>query len=275
MAKGLSASAISQRSRGQANPVDLGVFSELTIRELKGRIGALNTGQTRQLSTNDGTGLAFQNVWFKFKVTVPFFIIFVKPVTRDARFIELSFYDINDKTRNLALPVIRDPDVPFYWCHAASSQSDIYNLIEDEVNSPNIDKGYSSRLPLDPGTYLLKLSTQRWDAFNYCQYFIIETPVEENYILLEGEEEGYIVDESSTPDVPLYLLDEIPSLGPSEIRQVRSHSLRRWELEWNRTYSQKPFPEVLTNYITSINTVVANPTWTLDQKSQYLKTVRP
>lgn len=275
MAKSSSAAAISQRSRGQANPIDLGVFSELTIRELKGRIGAMNTGQARPLSTNDGTGFAFQNVWFKLTVKVPFFIIFVKAVTRDARFIDLSFYNVNDKTRNLALPILRDPDVPFYWCHAASSQSDIYNLIEDEVSSSNIDKGYTSRLPLPPGTYLIKLSTQRWDAFNYKQYFIIETPVEENYLVLEGEEESYILLESSTEDQPIYLSDEIESLGASEIRQVRSHNLRRWENEWNRTYSQQAFPTVLTNYVTSVNTVVANPDWNLDQKSQYLKTVRP
>lgn len=275
MPKSSSANVVSQRSRNQSNPVDLGTFNELTIRELKGRIGAMNTGQTKPLSTNDGTGFAFQNVWFKFKVSVPFFIIFVKPVTRDARFIDLSFYNCNDPTRNLALPILRDPDVPFYWCHAGASNTDIYNLIENEYTSNNIDKGFTSRLPLKPGEYLIKISTQRWDVFNYCQYFIIETPVEENYLMLEGEEEAYILMEYSTEAEPAYLIDEIPSLGPSEIRQVRSHSPRRWEAEWTRSYTQKPFPSVLTNYLTAVNTVAANPNWTLDQKSAYLKTVRP
>lgn len=272
-----SVSPITHRSRTRANPVDLGTFDSLTIRELKGRLGAMNTGQVRPISTNDGTALAYQNVWFKFTVKVPFFIIFLKPAVRDSRFINLAFYDINDPRTNLALPVLRDPDVPFYWCHSAASNSDIYNLIENEVDSSNIDKGFTSRLPLKPGTYLINLSTQRWDVFNYCQYFVIETPVTENFILLEGAEgsEEYLLLENSTTDIPVYLSDEITEIESSDIRQVRSHSLRRWETEWNRTFPSKDFPSVLTNYVTAVNTVVAHPEWTLDEKSVYLKNIRP
>lgn len=277
MPKQSSASPLSQRSRTQANPVDLGVFNQLTIRELKGRIGAMNTGQARPLSTNDGTGFAFQNVWFKFKCTVPFYIIFIKPSYRDARFIDLSFYNLNDKRTNLAHPILRDPNEPFFWSHAAYSNSDIYNSIDNEYTTNNIDKGYSSRFPLKPGEYMIKLSTQRWDVFRYLQYFVIETPVVENYIKLESKEneENYLLLENATVDIPVYLSDEISEVESSNIRKVRSHSIRRWETEWTRTYPNNDFPSALTNYVTAVNTVVDHPEWTLDQKSVYLRTVKP
>ncbi len=277
MPKTSSANPLSQRSRTKANPIDLGVFNELTIRELKGRIGAMNTGQTRPLSTNDGTGFAFQNVWFKFRCTVPFYIIFIKPPHRDARYIDLSFYNLNDTRSNLTLPILRDPDEPFFWSHAAYSNSDIYNSIDNEYTTNNLDKGYSSRYPLKPGDYLIKLSTQRWDVFRYQQYFVIETPVTENYIRLESQEdeENYLLLENSTIDIPVYLSDEISNAESSDIRKVRSHSIRRWETEWTRTYPGISFPSTLTNYVTAVNTVVNNPQWTLEQKAIYLKTVKP
>jgi hypothetical protein len=276
VAKSSSALSLSQRARSVNNPIDLGVFDELTIRELTGRIGAMNTGQTALISTNDGTGNAVQNAWFKITVKVPFFIIFIKPLNQDNKYIDLGFYKLGDPRTNLALPILRDPDLPFYWGHAASMQSNIYNLIENEVTSPNIDKGYSMLKPMDPGSYLIKLSTQRWDVFRYCQYFVIETPTIQNYTLLDNPEaEEYLLLEESTVDVPVYLLDETPAIDTAEIRQVRSHSLRRWEAEWERTYTRKAFPTTLTNYVTAINTCVANPDWTIDQKSAYLKTVRP
>jgi len=93
----MSRSLVGQPQRTQNNPLNLGTFSQTTLRYLKGTLGpqwkVVGRADTNQTS-NGGIGGGTFNHWFVVTLARPGWIILVKGPPRP-KYIQVSAYDLN------------------------------------------------------------------------------------------------------------------------------------------------------------------------------------
>lgn len=174
-----------QRQRTKENPLDLGYFSQLSLRYLRGTLGPLN-----QVGLN-GYGGGTYNHWFQINLTQPGWIIVVKDGPRP-NYIQTSMYDLNHEPI-VGLPIFQEDsihqgtslttgDVYFpYLDTTMSAQSDLYNT----YSSLRLDRGDDRYYPLQAGNYLLCVSTTRNERLDYNIGVVVEFAEVEYLLALE------------------------------------------------------------------------------------------
>ncbi|HBT08981.1 MAG TPA: hypothetical protein DEB18_05355, partial [Leeuwenhoekiella sp.] len=134
-----------QRQRTQNNPLPLGPFGQLSIRNLLGSLGPKN-----KLGSNGYGGGTF-NHWFSIEISSPAWIILAKGGERK-EYIQLSVYDLNLNPilgRGIfdrdSIKEIENGEVYYpYEGHVMSAGSDLYNTF----NPNRFDKGDDRYFPL-------------------------------------------------------------------------------------------------------------------------------
>jgi len=193
---------LSQRQRTQDNPLDLGTFSQTSLRHLTGTLGPTNQvvgyRDTRQYS-NGGHGGGTYNHWFKINLDANAWIITAKGGPRP-KYIEVGAYDLNQNP--IQARAIFDADsysevvagsiyYP-YVGHTMNAQSDFYNNFD-----PNrLDKGDNRYFVLPPGSYLICVSTTRNEPLNYSLGLVVEVEDLEPELLLETGGTNYFIYEN-------------------------------------------------------------------------------
>jgi hypothetical protein len=190
-----SGSATPQRQRTQNNPLKLGVFSDTSLRYLRGSLGPKNEvvgyRDTNQTS-NGGFGGGTYNHWFEVEIIDYAWIILTKGGEK-SKYINLSFYDLNTtpiQGRNIFESDSARGDFLFgeedrvyypYTGHAMGAQSSLYNLFF--IN--RIQLNDSRYFPLPAGRYLICISTTRNEPIDYNVGLVVEFPPTELFLLLE------------------------------------------------------------------------------------------
>lgn len=232
-----------QRQRTQDDPLLVGTFSQLSIRNLKGSLGPKNQVVGRadtRFNSNGGFGGGTYNHWFQFNITSPAWIIIAKGGTRP-QYIQVSAYDLNLSPIQSRMIFDKDSLVQTinnelynpYTGHIMGDASTLYNNFDPS----RLDEGNSLYFPLQLGAYLLCVSTTRNEPIDYEVAVVVEFPtkefdlVTEDYFNLLYEDDGFI-----TADVTENF----------ESSDLHSHSLSDWEAAWQREHPQDvPFPSVL------------------------------
>jgi hypothetical protein len=244
-------SSQSQRQRTQGDPLVLGPFSTLSVRNLRGTLGPKNqlVGKADTRSTsNGGFGGGAYNHWFRIDIASPAWIILAKGGPRP-KYINISTYSLN--LQPIEGRAIFDADsitetingetyVP-YLGHVMNKQSDLYNNFVPD----RLDKGDQRYYPLDTGSYLLCISTTRNEPLDYEVAFVVEFPTttfdilleDYNYLLYEDTVQSYVVADTT----PTYVEND-----------QHTHSLSEWDTAWQREHQQgSRFPEILVPLTTS------------------------
>ena len=246
---------MTQRGRSYHDPLDLGTFSQTSIRYLQGRLGAENKGQAGFRSTNDGTANAYMNVWFQVTLTKEAYLILLKENQRQRRNYNVSVYPKDLEHNQLSYPMKVNGTDSFYNSVVAGYTADLYNIIDDQSSFK--DKNRTSLYPLKPGTYVINISTQRWDIFKYGLYLIIEAPFQSGYIQLEAEEDAitsYLEQEQSLVSNPLiFLLEYTIEARVPLVRELTEHSERTFRIAWQQYNPKQSFPAELVSYLRLAN----------------------
>lgn len=233
----MSHTTAQQRQRTQNNPLNLGQFSTVTVRKLKGSLGPKNqligSRDTNQTS-NGGFGGGTYNHWFTLNITSPAWFIIAKGGPRP-QYINVSAYDMNFipiEERMIfqkdSISVTLEEGTTYrYTGHVMGAMSDLYNNYD-----PNrFDKGNYLYYPLEAGNYLLCISTTRNEPLDYQVSFVLEFPSrtvdllleDYTYLLLEDLDSSYFV-----CDVTENYLGQ----------DTHSHSLAEWEQAWRREHQE-------------------------------------
>jgi hypothetical protein len=237
-----------QRQRTQDNPLNMGQFSQLSLRNLKGSLGPKNQvigrSDTNQLSFG-GYGGGTYNHWFSFTITSNAWIIIAKGGRRP-KYINTSVYDLNlnpiegrgifqdDSITTTVDGEINNP----YVGHVMNAQSDLYN----NFNPNRLDKGDDRYYPLNRGTYLLCISTTRNEPLDYEVGVVIEFPSGDFVFLLENF--AYLLLENDD-----FILNDHTEFY--EGQDVHDHSLSEWEEAWQREHqADDRFPAFLVPFTT-------------------------
>jgi hypothetical protein len=195
---------IPQRERSQNNPLNLGVFSTTSLRLLKGTLGP------KSQVISGGYGRETYNHWFQVTLKSEAWLILFKASSAlttgnsslstrrsplDQRF-SISVFDQNRNPiqgRNIfqedstLVQTSRDNfHTTFdnsYTGQVMAAQSDLYNTF-----SPvNADRGDDRYFPLPAGNYLICISANRNEEFQYGVGLVVEfqTPNDELFFLCE------------------------------------------------------------------------------------------
>jgi hypothetical protein len=246
-----------QRSRSYRDPLDLGVYDRTSIRHIKGRIGVENKGQAGFRLSNDGSSNAYQNVWFRVTLKDSGYLIFLKENNRDRRHYIINVYTDDHERKQLAYPVSSGAGTNLFNNMVAGVTSDLYNIIDDK--SEFADKNSTSLYPLPKGSYLVNITTQRWDIFRYGVYMLIEMPKQTGYVSLEtdgNQPREFLLQEGSSLIEPMFLLLEGTVLGVLDnIRERTSRDQREYRDAWSDLSKNKPFPDEILNYLRSTQTL--------------------
>lgn len=203
----MSRQVLSQPQRTQNNPLVLGTFSSTAVRYLKGTLGPKNQVIGRadtRYESNGGFGGGSYNHWFQINITDHAWIIVTKGPPRP-KYIQVSTYDLN-KTPIQGDPIFDadsltvDSDgntyIP-YLNTVANTQSDLYNTF----STSRIDKGDERYYPLEPGSYLLCVSTTRNEPLNYEVAVVVEFPSLDFYLELEDGDGSICMQETPEPGI--------------------------------------------------------------------------
>jgi len=241
-----------QRQRTQNNPLNLGSFNQLSLRNLKGSLGPENKVVGRadtNSSSNGGFGGGAYNHWFKIGLLTPGWLIFAKGGER-SKYINLSTYDLNlnpIESRNVfdadsvVMSINGDIYHP-YVGHMMAAQSDLYNL----YNANRLDQGDQRYFPLGVGEYLLCISSTRNEPISYEVAIVIEFPVTEFY--LDLEDYTYLLYEDTSTES----LIEADITDNYVVNDLHDHSLSEWTGAWEREHQDSDrFPAVLVPLTTS------------------------
>ena len=212
--------ALSQRQRSQHNPLNLGTFTQTSLRLLIGDLGARNQ------VIDGGYGQYTYNHWFQITIDKPAWLIVIKagsklateninPVnntfSQTAVRFTTSVYDQNQTPIEGRL--INDRSTG-YWDQVAGAQSDLYNTFNATFASKNNEMFY----PLAPGNYLLCISATRNEYLTYGVGLVIEFPSDDTqFILNEDTPTSFMLQEGSTSSEIGTLYQEIPQLITSDI----------------------------------------------------------
>jgi len=183
--------SLAQRQRTKENPLNLGSFSQTSLRYLRGTLGPKNQlvgyRDTSQ-SSNGGYGGGAYNHWFQINLLTSAWIITVKGAPRP-NYIQVSAFDLNQtpiQGRGIfdadSVPELTAGEVYYpYVGHVMNAQSDLYNF----YNSKRLDKGDDRYFSLPPGSYLICVSTTRNEPLDYTLGLVIEVQALEFELLLE------------------------------------------------------------------------------------------
>ena len=238
-------SSQAQRQRTKEDPLLLGSFSTLSVRNLKGTLGPRNQLVGRadtNSSSNGGFGEGAYNHWFRIDLASPAWLIFAKGGPRP-KYINISTYSLNLNpiegraifdADSISETIDGETYVP-YVGHVMNKQSDLYNNFVPD----RLDKGDQRYYPLDAGGYLLCISTTRNELLDYEVAFVVEFPTTtfdillEDYALLlyEDTDESYVIADTTAT----YVEDD-----------QHTHSLSEWDAAWQREHQQgSRFPDIL------------------------------
>jgi len=226
-------SSLNQRQRTRDNPLVLGTFSTTSLRYLTGRLGPENKvvgrADTNQFS-NGGFGGGTMNHWFQVNISTTVWLIVAKGPPRP-QYIQVSAYDLNFNP--IQARMIFDEDsiatvsdgaiVHPYLGHVMAAGSYFYN----DFNTFRLDKGNNLYYTLEPGSYLLCVSSTRNELLDYAVGLVIEVSDRNPFLLLED----FFNFEFENFDQ--ILCDVTPDFTGSEEHQ---HSLAEWTLSWNREH---------------------------------------
>lgn len=234
-----------QRQRTKNDPLLLGSFGELSVRNLTGSLGPKNQVVGRSdtnFISNGGFGGGTYNHWFQINLLSPAWIIIAKGGSRP-KYINVSTYDLNfnpiegrsifdaDSVSETLDGEIYHP----YVGHMMNKQSDLYN----NFDPTRLDKGDERYYPLETGAYLLCISSTRNEPINYEVAFVVEFPTttfdilleDYAYLLYEDTQESYVIADTVADYVE---------------NDLHTHSLSDWDEAWRREHQQGvPFPAVL------------------------------
>jgi hypothetical protein len=192
-----------QRQRTQDNPLDLGTFDRTSLRYLKGSLGPKNQivgrADTNQ-NSNGGFGGGTYNHWFKVNLKVPAWIIAVKGPPRP-QYIQVSAYSLDqvpiegrsifgaDSVTEINDGIVYHP----YVGHIMGAQSDLYNNFAVK----RLDQGDDRYFTLNPGSYLICISTTRNEPLDYELGLVIEVEDTIFELLLEtGGQDKFVYENS-------------------------------------------------------------------------------
>ena len=180
-----------QRQRTKENPLNLGSFSQTSLRYLKGTLGPKNQlvgYKDTSLNSNGGFGGGTYNHWFKINLQTNAWIITVKGEPRP-KYIQVSAFDLDQNpiqgraifdADSVSETVNGEVYYP-YVGHVMGAQSDLYNF----YNSKRLDKGDDRYFSLPPGNYLLCVSTTRNEPLDYSVGLVIEVQALDFELLLQ------------------------------------------------------------------------------------------
>jgi hypothetical protein len=234
-----------QRQRTKENPLVLGPFGQLSIRNLKGNLGPKNLIVGRSdtgLNSNGGYGGGEYNHWFRVDIASPAWIIIAKSGVRP-KYINVSTYDLNlnpIEGRAIfdqdSIPETIDGTIYYpYVGHVMNKQSNLYN----QFDAKRLDRGDERYYPLNAGGYLLCISSTRNEPIEYEVAFVVEFPTTEfdilledySYLLYEDMDENYVVADTTSNYVE---------------NDFHTHSLSDWMEAWKKERQEgTPFPGVL------------------------------
>jgi hypothetical protein len=218
-----SGSATPQRQRTQNNPLNLGSFDSTSLRYLRGSLGPKNEvvgyKDTNQTS-NGGFGGGTYNHWFSVNLLDYGWIIITKAGER-SQYINTSIFNVNitpiegrDLFEADSIPgdfLFDEKDRVYYPYvgHAMGSQSALYNLF----TTNRVQLNDSRYFPLNPGTYLICISTTRNEPIDYYVGLVVEFSADELYLLLEDLSDDKIaledgLDSTNTVDIgPVFVVN--------------------------------------------------------------------
>lgn len=255
---------LSQAQRSFENPLNLGTFSNTSLRYLKGSFGPENKVIGRadtSFTSNGGFGGGRYNHWYTATIESPAWIIATKGPPRP-QYIQVSAYDLNKNP--IQGQAIFDADsiqdglkqngeiyLP-YLDTVMSTQSDLYN----QFISYRLDKGDERYYPLQSGKYLICVSTTRNEPLAYELGLIIEFPATEVLFELEdGDGSLWLQENAQGTETPFEQASNFAITcdiaDSAYFDGVHDHSLSEWKTAWDRDHQDTdPFPEVfvpLTN----------------------------
>ena len=190
-------SSTAQRQRTQDNPLNLGTFDTTSLRYLKGSLGPQNKvigyRDTNQTS-NGGFGGGTYNHWFKITLASPAWIITAKGPPRP-QYIQVSAYSLDQipiEGRGIfdadSVPQNNDGTIYYpYVGHVMGAQSNLYNTFAIR----RIDRGDDRYFTLNPGSYLLCVSTTRNEPLDYELGLVVEIEDIDPELLLETGGQNY------------------------------------------------------------------------------------
>lgn len=194
----------SQRQRTAKNPLLLGSFNQTSLRVLTGTLGALNKvvgyKDTSQ-NSNGGHGGGTLNHWFQVNLSTSAWIITKKGGPRP-NYIEVSTYDLNHNPiqgrmifQADSISTVNEAGTVFYpyLGQTMGAGSDLYNTFE----RLRLDKGNDLYFPLEPGSYLLCVSSTRNEILDYTVGLVVEVPTDDMFLLLEDIDENFLVQETA------------------------------------------------------------------------------
>lgn len=197
-----------QRERSQNNPLNIGTFTRTSLRMLKGTLGP------KSQIISGGYGRETYNHWFQVTLAEPAWIILFKASSAlntgnnqlstrrsglDQR-ISLSVYDQNRNPiqgRNIFQADAKFADG--YTGQVMAAQSDLYNTF----SSVNADRGDDRYFPLPAGNYLICISADRNEEFQYGVGLVVEfqTPTDDLFFLCEDTSAiTYLITENDLND---------------------------------------------------------------------------
>jgi hypothetical protein len=193
-----------QRQRSQNNPLLLGSFDTTTLKYLKGKLGPLNQlvgyADTNQQS-NGGFGGGTYNHWFRIDLKSSAWIIVAKAGPRPT-YIQTSVYDLNKNPiegRSIfqadSIQTFENGEVFYPYLNTVmGAQSNLYSTFTLD----KLDCGDERYYTLEPGGYLLCISTTRNEILEYEVGLVIEFPITQLFIALEDENDiGLLLQETS------------------------------------------------------------------------------
>lgn len=193
-----------QRQRTAQNPLLIGSFDQTSLRVLTGTLGALNQvvgySDTNQ-NSNGGHGGGTLNHWFQVNLSTSAWIITKKGGPRP-NYIEVSTYDLNHNPiqgrmifQADSVSTTNEAGTVFYpyLGQTMGAGSDLYNTFE----RLRLDKGNDLYFPLEPGSYLLCVSSTRNEILDYTVGLVVEVPSGELFLLLENSDEGFLIQETT------------------------------------------------------------------------------
>ena len=192
--------ARSQRERSQYNPLNLGTFSQTSVRLLIGDLGP------RSEIIQGGYGNYTYDHWFQITIDKPAWIIAIKAgsklATENINPLSNTGYGTN---RRFSIAVYDQNRAPIegrninekgsgYWNHVAGAQSDLYNTYDSKLAS----SGNELYFPLEPGNYLLCIAATCNELITYGVGLVIEFPSDDTQFILTEDEptEAFVLQEA-------------------------------------------------------------------------------
>lgn len=207
--------SLTQRQRTKENPLNLGSFSQTSLRYLKGTLGPKNQligYRDSGFESHGGYGGGTYNHWFKINLLQSAWIITVKGGPRP-NYIQVSAFDLNQapiQERNIfdrdSNKEYKDGDVYYpYVGHVMNAQSDLYNNFDPF----RLDKDDERYFPLPIGSYLLCVSTTRNEPLDYTLGLVVEIQALDFELLTELGGPNFFIYENELS------LDNTVIIGPT------------------------------------------------------------